>query len=110
MSDELLQIKNLKTYFFTGASPVKSVDGVNLAVDKGQTLGIVGESGSGKSVTSMSIMRLIAHPGKIVDGEIIFEGRDLLRLSEQERSSSRTRTSSPTESAGCAGCAARRLP
>lgn len=84
MSDELLQIKNLKTYFFTGVSPVKSVDGVNLAVDKGQTLGIVGESGSGKSVTSMSIMRLIVHPGKIVDGEIIFEGRDLLKLSEQE--------------------------
>lgn len=84
MSDELLQIKNLKTYFFTGPKPVKSVDGVNLAVDKGRTLGIVGESGSGKSVTSMSIMRLISHPGKIVDGEIIFEGRDLLKLSEQE--------------------------
>ena len=84
MSDELLQIKNLRTYFFTGPNPVKSVDGVNLAVDKGQTLGIVGESGSGKSVTSMSVMRLIAHPGKIVEGEIIFEGRDLLKLSEQE--------------------------
>lgn len=84
MSDEMLQIKNLKTYFFTGPNPVKSVDGVNLAVDKGQTLGIVGESGSGKSVTSMSIMRLIAHPGKIVDGEIIFENKDLLKVSEQE--------------------------
>ena len=84
MSEKILEIKNLKTHFFTGKSPVKSVDGVNLAVDRGQTLGIVGESGSGKSVTSLSIMRLISHPGKIVDGEIVFEGKNLLKLSEKE--------------------------
>ncbi|SMB81574.1 oligopeptide transport system ATP-binding protein [Desulfonispora thiosulfatigenes DSM 11270] len=85
MQKELLQIKGLKTHFFTGDVPVKAVDGVDLVVDKGQTLGIVGESGSGKSVTSLSIMRLIANPpGKIVAGEIIFEGRDLLKISDNE--------------------------
>lgn len=85
MGNEILKITGLKTHFFTGDTPVKAVDGVNLVVDKGQTLGIVGESGSGKSVTSMSIMRLIPNPpGKIVAGEILFEGRDLLKLSEKE--------------------------
>lgn len=84
MSEKLLEIKNLKTYFFTGKHPVKSVDGVSLSVDKGETLGIVGESGSGKSVTSMSVMRLISHPGKIIEGEIMFEGRDLLKCTEKE--------------------------
>lgn len=85
MAGELLQVKNLKTYFFTKSGVVKAVDGVNFSVQKGQTLGIVGESGSGKTITVMSIMRLIPQPpGKIVAGEVIFEGADLLKKSEKE--------------------------
>jgi len=83
--EEILQIKGLKTHFFTGGRTVKAVDGVDLSVNKGETLGIVGESGSGKSVTSLSILRLIpSPPGKIVAGEINFAGRNLLDLSEKE--------------------------
>lgn len=88
MSDQnskpLLDVKNLKTYFFTEDGVVKAVDGVDLTVRPGEVLGLVGESGCGKSVTSLSIMRLIGIPGKIVEGEIFFEGRDLLTLSESE--------------------------
>lgn len=84
MAEKLLEVKNLKTSFFTHVGEVKAVNDVSFDVYEGQTVGIVGESGSGKSVTSMSIMRLIAPPGKIVDGQIIFEGKDLLKLSEKE--------------------------
>jgi oligopeptide transport system ATP-binding protein len=85
VDNEILRIKGLRTYFFTNTTPVKAVDGVDLIVNKGETLGIVGESGSGKSVTSMSILRLIPNPpGKIVAGEIWFDGKDLLKLSERE--------------------------
>jgi oligopeptide/dipeptide ABC transporter ATP-binding protein len=80
----LLEIRNLKTYFFTEDGIVKAVDGVDLEVYPGEVLGLVGESGCGKSVTSLSIMRLIGQPGKIVDGEILFEGKDLLKLPEVE--------------------------
>lgn len=80
----LLDVKNLKTYFFTEDGVVKAVDGVDFVVYPGEVLGLVGESGCGKSVTSLSIMRLIGIPGKIVDGQILFEGRDLLKLSEAE--------------------------
>jgi len=81
----LLQVKNLKTHFFTDAGVVKAVDGVDLEIHKGETLGVVGESGSGKSITAMSIMRLIPEPpGKIVSGEIIFNGKDLVKASERE--------------------------
>lgn len=80
----LLVVKNLKTYFFTEDGVVKAVDGVDFHVRPGEVLGLVGESGCGKSVTSLSIMRLIGVPGKIVDGEVYFEGRDLLKLSEIE--------------------------
>jgi oligopeptide/dipeptide ABC transporter ATP-binding protein len=80
----LLDVKNLKTYFFTEDGVVKAVDGVDITVKPGEVLGLVGESGCGKSVTSLSIMRLIGIPGKIVEGEIFFEGRDLLKLSEAE--------------------------
>ena len=81
----LLKITELKTYFYTFEGVVKAVNGVNLELKKGQTLGIVGESGCGKSVTALSIMRLIPDPpGKIVEGKIIFEGIDLARLSEKE--------------------------
>lgn len=83
-SQPLLDVKNLKTYFFTEDGVVKAVDGVDITVKPGEVLGLVGESGCGKSVTSLSIMRLIGIPGKIVEGEIYFEGRNLLKLSEAE--------------------------
>ena len=82
--DNLLEVKNLHTHFFTREGVVKAVDGVDLSVKPGQVLGLVGESGCGKSVTSRSIMHLIRDPGRILEGEVIFEGRDLLKLSESE--------------------------
>jgi oligopeptide/dipeptide ABC transporter ATP-binding protein len=80
----LLEVKNLKTYFFTEDGIVKAVDGVDFVVYPGEVLGLVGESGCGKSVTSFSIMRLISQPGKIVDGEIYFDGKNLATLPENE--------------------------
>jgi oligopeptide/dipeptide ABC transporter ATP-binding protein len=80
----LLEVQNLKTYFFTEDGVVKAVDGVDFTVNPGEVLGLVGESGCGKSVTSLSIMRLIGIPGKVVEGQIFFEGRNLLQLSESE--------------------------
>src|SRR6185503_19107368 len=81
----LLTVNNLKTYFQTEDGVVKAVDGVTFHLEKGETLGIVGESGSGKSVTNLSVMRLIPDPpGKIVDGEIIFDGTDVCALSIEE--------------------------
>lgn len=80
----LLQVKNLKTYFYTEDGIVKAVDGVDFEVQAGEVLGLVGESGCGKSVTSLSIMRLVGIPGKVVEGEIWFEGRNLLKLHESE--------------------------
>jgi oligopeptide/dipeptide ABC transporter ATP-binding protein len=82
--DTLLEVHNLKTYFYTEDGVVKAVDGVDFTVGRGEVLGLVGESGCGKSVTSLSIMRLIGIPGKVVEGTIIFEGRNLLELSESE--------------------------
>jgi len=81
----LLEVKNLKTHFFTHEGTVKAVDGISFKINQGETLGIVGESGSGKSVTALSVMRLIPHPpGKIVNGEVYFEGKDLLKLDDKE--------------------------
>jgi oligopeptide/dipeptide ABC transporter ATP-binding protein len=80
----LLEVRNLKTYFYTEDGVVKAVDGVDLEVYPGEILGLVGESGCGKSVTSFAIMRLISQPGKIVEGEIMFDGRDLVKLKENE--------------------------
>lgn len=81
----LLEIKDLRTYFYTGEGVVKAVDGVSYQVSKGEALGIVGESGSGKSVTALSVMRLVKDPpGKIVNGEILFKGRNLLHLDDSE--------------------------
>jgi oligopeptide/dipeptide ABC transporter ATP-binding protein len=80
----LLEVKNLKTYFFTEDGVVKAVDGVDFTVANGEVLGLVGESGCGKSVTSLSIMRLIGVPGKVVEGEIYFDGVNLLELPESE--------------------------
>lgn len=88
----LLEIKDLQTQFFTSAGTVKAVDGVSYTVEQGETVAVVGESGSGKSVTAMSIMRLIPWPpGKIVGGSIMFDGQDLLALSEDEMRSIRGR-------------------
>jgi oligopeptide/dipeptide ABC transporter ATP-binding protein len=80
----LLEVRNLKTYFYTEDGVVSAVDGVSFEVYPGEVLGIVGESGCGKSVTSLSIMRLIAPPGKITEGEILLDGKNLLALSENE--------------------------
>jgi peptide/nickel transport system ATP-binding protein len=85
MTAPLLQVDNLKTYFFTRDGIVRAVDGVSFSVAPGETLAVVGESGCGKSVMSLSILRLIASPpGRVVAGRVLFEGRDLLALSEEE--------------------------
>ena len=81
----LLQVRNLKTYFHTEAGTAKAVDGVDFEIYPGEVVGLVGESGSGKSVTALSILRLIPDPpGKIVEGSILFQGRDLLKMSWEE--------------------------
>ena len=81
----LLEVKGLRTQFFTQDGVVRAVNGVTFHVDPGETLGIVGESGCGKSVSVLSVMRLIpVPPGKIVGGEVIFDGRNLLELSDTE--------------------------
>src|SRR4051794_24501158 len=77
----LLEVNDLHTWFYTDAGIVKAVDGVSYGVDLGETLALVGESGCGKSVSALSIMRLIQQPpGRIVGGEVLFNGRDLLQL------------------------------
>ena len=81
----LLEVKNLRTYFDSEDGEVKAVDGISFQLKRGETLGIVGESGSGKSVTNLSIIRLIPQPpGRIVSGEIVFDGTDILSLNESE--------------------------
>jgi oligopeptide/dipeptide ABC transporter ATP-binding protein len=81
----ILQLEELQTHFFTAVGTVRAVDGVSYALKAGETLGVVGESGCGKSVTALSIMRLVANPpGRIVGGEVRFQGRNLLELSEPE--------------------------
>ncbi len=81
MAERLLDVKSLKTYFFTDEGVVRAVDGVDLFIDKGETLGVVGESGCGKSVTALSIMKLIPQPpGRIVEGEINYNGTNLVTL------------------------------
>ena len=79
----ILEVTGLKTQFFTEAGAVKAVDDVSLVVNRGEVLGLVGESGCGKSVTSLSIMRLISQPGRVIAGEIIFDDEDLLLLPEK---------------------------
>ena len=81
----LLEVNNLNTRFYTQDGVVQAVNDVSFTVDEGETLAVVGESGSGKSVTMLSVMRLIASPpGRITSGEIMFEGKDLLKLGEDE--------------------------
>ncbi|MBO9385681.1 MAG: ABC transporter ATP-binding protein [Thermomicrobium sp.] len=90
--EPLLEVRDLRTQFFTQDGVVKAVDGVSFHLMPGETLGLVGESGCGKSITALSIMRLIpSPPGKIVSGEIIFEGEDILRMNDDEMRSIRGR-------------------
>ncbi len=84
MQDTLLSIENLHTYFFTDEGVVKAVNGLDLTLRRGETLGLVGESGCGKSVTALSIMGLIQSPGRVVRGKIFFDGRELVGLSDAE--------------------------
>lgn len=80
----ILEVKNIQTHFFTRAGVAKAVDDVSFSVDKGEVLGIVGESGSGKSVTGFSIMGLVDHPGRIVGGEILYRGTNIVNQSEKQ--------------------------
>jgi oligopeptide/dipeptide ABC transporter ATP-binding protein len=84
MSKQLLDVSNLRTYFFTEAGVVKAVDGISLSVEEGKVIGLVGESGSGKSVTAQSVLRIVPRPGRIVEGAIKLERQDLLKKSETE--------------------------
>jgi oligopeptide/dipeptide ABC transporter ATP-binding protein len=82
--DPLLKVQDLKIHFFTFRGVAKAVDGASFEVQRGEALGLVGESGSGKSVSGMAILRLIQPPGRVVSGEIVFEGKSLLGLTERE--------------------------
>ena len=84
MSEKLLEVKDLKVSFFTPAGEVKAVDGISYSVGEDETMGIVGESGSGKSVESYSIIGLLANPGKVIGGEILFEGENILNYTEEQ--------------------------
>ena len=85
MDETVLEVKNLRTHFFTDDGVVKAVDDVSFSLAKGEVLGIVGESGSGKSVTNLSIINLIqSPPGKIVGGEVLFHGEDVLKMDEKK--------------------------
>ncbi len=83
-SDVILRVESLRTHFRVRSGVLKAVDGLSFSLRAGRTLGIVGESGSGKTVTSLSIMRLVDPPGRIVEGQVFYRGRDILRLSETE--------------------------
>src|SRR5262245_24933636 len=90
MTEPLLRVDDLKTYFYTDDAVVRAVDGVSLDVSAGEPLAVVGESGSGKSVTALSILRLVPQPpGRIVGGTVTFRGRNLLDLSAREMRSIR---------------------
>jgi peptide/nickel transport system ATP-binding protein len=84
MAEPLLEVRDLKVYFDTADGVVKSVDGISFSVERGETLGVVGESGSGKSVTFLSVMQLITRKHAMIEGEILFQGRDVLKLPPEE--------------------------
>lgn len=84
MTSNILEVRHLSTHFFTRAGRVKAADDVSFNILRGSTLALVGESGSGKSVTSLSIMRLVPPPGKIIAGEVVFSGRDLVKLDDEQ--------------------------
>ena len=94
--EPMLDIKGLKTYFFTEAGVVKAVDGIDFQVENDESVGLVGESGSGKTVTGLSVFRIVPQPGRIVSGSITFEGEDLLKKSEVEMRKIRGRKISMT--------------
>lgn len=81
---EVLRVEDLKVHYFTEAGPVKAVEGVSLVLHEGERLGLVGESGSGKSTIALALMRMIRPPGRIVDGAVLLDGQDLLRLTEEQ--------------------------
>ena len=85
MSEPLLEVRNLRTHFDTARGLFRAVDGISFTIGRGRTVGLVGESGCGKSVTSLSIMGLVAPPGQVEGDGLIFEGRDLLKLPASER-------------------------
>ena len=89
MSSPTLEVRNLRTHFFTRAGVIKAVDGVSFTVGRGKVLGLVGESGSGKTVTGFSIIGLVDAPGRVVEGEILYQGRNLANISEEEMRSLR---------------------
>ena len=80
----ILQVEDLRTWFFTSAATVKAVDGVGFAIKRGETLGIVGESGSGKSVTALSLLKLVPEPGRIVGGKVLIDGEDIVPMDEAD--------------------------
>ena len=85
MSDNILEVRHLSTYFLTGERPVRAVDDLSYTVKRGEFTAIIGESGSGKTVSALSILRLIPYPpGLIVDGEIIFDGEDLMQYTDEQ--------------------------
>ncbi|MCR4588874.1 MAG: ABC transporter ATP-binding protein [Lachnospiraceae bacterium] len=84
MSEKILEVKNLHTSFFTDSGEVRAVNGVSFELDAGKILGIVGESGSGKSVTAYSIMQILASTGKVVDGQILYRGEDILKYNKDQ--------------------------
>ena len=83
-NEKILEVKNLDVHFFTEEGKLPAIDKLSLSIRAGETLGIVGESGCGKSMTALAIMRLLSSPGKITNGEILFKGQDLIKLSDDE--------------------------
>jgi ABC-type dipeptide/oligopeptide/nickel transport system ATPase component len=84
LNGKLIQVKNLKTYFYTEEGVVKAVDGVNFDIYEDEVIGLVGETGCGKSVTALSILNLVRAPGKIIDGKVIFKGKNLVELDRKQ--------------------------
>ena len=83
-TERLLDVRELKTHFDTRDGVVKAVDGATFHVDRGEVLGLVGESGCGKSVTALSVMGLVAHPGEVVAGQILFDGTDIAQMNKED--------------------------